>query len=82
MNLLLKTFFVFRAVITEEFKVPDKMVGFSKYPGALSLNFCLLLSVVVSQMHVTCGSVLGDCGRHCGRYHRASQWPPQLCPRS
>lgn len=25
-------FFVFRAVITEEFKVPDKMVGFSKYP--------------------------------------------------
>jgi hypothetical protein len=29
--LLLKTFFVFRAVITEEFKVPDKMVGFSKY---------------------------------------------------
>lgn len=28
-------FFVFRAVITEEFKVPDKMVGFSKYPHYL-----------------------------------------------
>lgn len=25
--------FFFRAVITEEFKVPDKMVGFSKYLG-------------------------------------------------
>lgn len=30
-----KMFFVFRAVITEEFKVPDKMVGFSKYPHYL-----------------------------------------------
>ena len=28
-------FVVFRAVITEEFKVPDKMVGFSKYPHYL-----------------------------------------------
>lgn len=26
-----KMFSVFRAVVTEEFKVPDKMVGFSKY---------------------------------------------------
>lgn len=33
--LLLKTFFVFRAVTTEEFKVPDKMVGFSKYLDCL-----------------------------------------------
>lgn len=30
-----KMFSVFRAVITEEFKVPDKMVGFSKYPHSL-----------------------------------------------
>lgn len=35
----------FRAVITEEFKVPDKMVGFSKYPRvALSASCCLSLS--------------------------------------
>lgn len=31
---------IFRTVITEEFKVPDKMVGFSKYPGC----FCSKVS--------------------------------------
>lgn len=55
-----KMFFVFRAVITEEFKVPDKMVGFSKYPrGALSPWFLPVLSIPLSRSQcVTCSQRL------------------------
>ncbi len=33
----------FRAIITEEFKVPDKMVGFSKYCGSLHKTLFALI---------------------------------------
>lgn len=50
-------FFVFRAVITEEFKVPDKMVGFSKYPvDALPLvPVCYFILLLVC---LTCSRML------------------------
>lgn len=58
-----KMFFVFRAVITEEFKVPDKMVGFSKYPHYLLFLWFLSLMFIV--IPLACLSPRVECFAHC-----------------